>query len=635
MKFSKSILALVLLSYSLATQNLGAYWGDEHDASVEVLKNKITYDVKANGNYVVTINQRVKILDESARKSYSVQHVVFDKSRSHIRILKALTILERDRFPIDSDKIEIKTVASKNGFQEMYQAMIPFEHATIGSILQLKYEIDYFAPSTPNYFHCFQGLNEGRTLWRHAIFEINSELPLFTKFNDPTNSLQIEKDDSKPFRWTVSLIKPHARFLAGEPDDSFIEPAEQTYCSFSSEVDFYRIGRYFGTKYEQVLLSKLPEKLQSIFLICQKTEDETQQMNAAVSHIIEAIHYLGSWNTAQGHLFPRPLDEIAKTGYGDCKEYTVCLAAILRELGHQANPALVKRGEVYCEYDEPAALDQFNHIIVKAIGKSGKIYWIDPTNTVTMIDGIFPDIADRPALVLHPEAPLYERIPKIDYRKNKSHRIESIVLEPEDNQFKQKRMGTLEYMGERAIRTTSRIFSNPTSVAENIFIKILCDYQNPITKKITIPKEQSREVKNITIEFQLEEYANLLRTNYGTAILFDHNVWSQGYLQLSEKNQGSFYFGAPGTMVIEKIYCDLKSENLDELSFEIHSPWVNVKFCVNQTEKGIKVILTLEKLKSIIYSKELKSDEFQTLRRKLQQYSNPSALIFSKTIYHK
>ncbi len=626
---SKSTLFVAVLSCFFAAQNAAAYWGDEGDVSPEIVKYKTTFDVKADGKYVVTINQRARILDENARKTVSVQRIAFDKSRSRLRILKAMTIRDNERFPLALDKIEMKSQANGNGFEDMYQAMIPFEHATIGSILQLKYEIDYFAPCIPNYFGYHKGFESGGLLWSHAMIQIKSEIPLFTKFNDPTNSLHIDKDDSGPFSWTIRLVKPYARFLLGEPDDSYMEPAEQTYVSFSSEASFDRMGRYFGARYEQVLQSTLPEKLESIRLLCEKIEDETQQMNTAVSHVIEAIHYLGSWNTADGHLIPRPLDVISNTGYGDCKEYSVCLAAILRVLGHQAWPTLVETGEVYWAYDEPASMRQFNHAIVKAIGKSGKTYWIDPTNTVTMVGSIFPDIADRPALVLHAQMPNYEQIPSIDYRKSKTLRAESITLEQGGNRFKQLRQGTINDVGELALDNTGAIFSNPSSVVKNKFKQLLCDYQEPRTCTIHLPEERSREVKDLTIAYEIEEYTSLLRTNNGVGLLFSHD-WATKYLELSENNQGAFFVGSPQTMSLDQIYKGMKADNLDSLCFEIHSPWVNAKCELIQTEEGIRRIETVEALKSHISSKDLKSEEFRTFKKQLEQNCNASAIIFSK-----
>lgn len=75
---------------------------------------------------------------------------------------------------------------------------------------------------------------------------------------------------------------------------------------------------------------------------------------------------------------PRPLAEIARTRFGDCKDKSVLLAALLRALGEDAWPALVNSTagpDLERRTPSPYA---FNHAIV-AVRRGESWRWIDPT----------------------------------------------------------------------------------------------------------------------------------------------------------------------------------------------------------------------------------------------------------------
>ncbi|MDE4940907.1 transglutaminase, partial [Francisella tularensis subsp. holarctica] len=61
----------------------------------------------------------------------------------------------------------------------------------------------------------------------------------------------------------------------------------------------------------------------------------------------------------------------------------------------------------------------FNHAIVYVKGFVEKEFLIDPTNNISMTYGLFPDIANRHALILDREGFLFKRIPYVDFYESK------------------------------------------------------------------------------------------------------------------------------------------------------------------------------------------------------------------------
>ena len=100
---------------------------------------------------------------------------------------------------------------------------------------------------------------------------------------------------------------------------------------------------------------------------------------SALKFVQNEIRYAGI-EIGQGSHRPRSPGMVLQTRFGDCKDKTLLLIAMLRGLGIEATPVLVHT-------DDGPALAQrlptpyaFNHVIVRArLGQS--VYWLDATNS--------------------------------------------------------------------------------------------------------------------------------------------------------------------------------------------------------------------------------------------------------------
>jgi len=544
-----------------------------------------------------------------------------------LKIIEAKTTNNGEEIIVPKEKIEDKPLASDPlGLQKEHQILIPFERVTVGSIVHIKLRKHLFNPQFKSYFSLFFTFGEDFVAKKGKI-RIESELPLFLKSNDPRHSLAImESKDKGKHIVQIDLKKPIFETLFDETDDSFGEHALFTFVSLSTEKDYERVGKLTANFYQPLLTSSLPGELQKIRTVASQTKDEADCIDTVVAHLIEKISYLGSWNTAEGLMAPRSLDAIITSGYGDCKEYSACLSAILNSLGYKARIALVKRSMIYLDDESLPTLEKFNHAIVKVISPSGKTYWIDPTNIVTMANGIFPDIADRPVLVLDPENPTYERIPPIDYRHAISRYSETITIK--DNGYVGTE-GSFSFEGETAKDCVEYLNMHHISTVKEAFIKKLCRSSDPINPTLTISECKTCQVKPVNATFSYGENHSLPYTNLGWAFPLKGSLFKP-YISRSQKDEGALYVGYPQTIIKKKIFKNVSAENLQQLAFSIQTPWLNAKRELSVTKEGIIVTETIEILKNIIPAKELKSKEFAKLKETLRKYCEGGSIVFSK-----
>jgi transglutaminase-like putative cysteine protease len=126
------------------------------------------------------------------------------------------------------------------------------------------------------------------------------------------------------------------------------------------------------------------------------------QVVAAIRFVQDDIRYLGI-EMGRGSHEPRQPAVVMSQRYGDCKDKALFLAALLRELGVEAYPALVNT-KLRSHLDDflPSPF-LFDHVITEVLD-GGRTYWIDGTladqgGTLATID----TPSDERALIVRPQ----------------------------------------------------------------------------------------------------------------------------------------------------------------------------------------------------------------------------------------
>ena len=146
--------------------------------------------------------------------------------------------------------------------------------------------------------------------------------------------------------------------------------------------------------------------------IKEQWKTEQQQIAAAIQFVQDRVRYTGINSGIGGWVPDNPGDILARR-FGDCKDKSVLLTALLRELGVEAHPVLVdtREGEVLSRYLPTPTT--FDHMIVHIPDYRGRSYWIDPTRSLQGIglDVLAQGYYDHALIPAQPERGLvqYER----------------------------------------------------------------------------------------------------------------------------------------------------------------------------------------------------------------------------------
>ncbi len=175
--------------------------------------------------------------------------------------------------------------------------------------------------------------------------------------------------------------------------------------------------------------------------ICLSAVNDENKVIHLLNYVQNDIRYLGIEFGVNSHK-PSPPQETLERRFGDCKDKTVALIALLSAMGFESYPVLVntrlEKG-IGALHPTPRA---FNHVLIRT-AVNGKHYWLDPVRTYQgmNLDNLYqPDYGM--ALVLAPGETELTTIPEnrsqvgvrieetidlqADFQKDPSYRLTSI-----------------------------------------------------------------------------------------------------------------------------------------------------------------------------------------------------------------
>ena len=573
--------------------------------------------INEDGTYEETVEFQITLLREQARSMAAKFSLPYNGSCESIEIIEAKSILDSKEYPVTKNLITDKEIdGNKQGFDDYKQISLSFPKNEVGASIYLKYKKTFKeVPVKQEFFtNGYYGYNG---LWKKSDINIDSKIALKIQVNDPHKNLSVKTESIKDkpnyfYKAQIKLVKPIINYTINEVSQSSLNSDKHTYFTITSLDDWQTLGNKISAQYTEILEKPLPTMFSEISEIAAKEKNTVDQINKVTTLLNEKIEYFGSWQSINGKFVPQDFNLVAKKQSGDCKDFAAITTKILNSLGYKANMVLVLRGAgIQSKPDAIPNAFEFNHAMVRAVAPSGKTYWIDPTNSISMADGLFADIAEKYALVIDNENSAYEQIPEISEEHAK-------VLITDTIQDDKVAILTVKLLGEKSTQLTAAHLYLSNQAAEdwlyNGFVSSNIDQENRINT--VIPKLTSRVVTPIDITLQYKDPNMFSKTNLGRAYslnkttpLFLNNIIKVDVNQ----DINDLYLDHPRTLERKTIFKNIKIQNLESLNFNLENKFVSLS---RQSQiQGNDTIITDKAIihKSWIENSELKSEEFKKL----------------------
>ena len=631
----------ILICFFIFSNLTEARWGNKKDVAVVYNFIRDLYKVEKDGTYTFEQEFKAKVVKSSGIDGFTTFRLYYNGQSEKLEILLAKTINDGKEFVVNPKFIQDKPLASSHkGFDQTHQVLIAFPHVQVGSYVYIQYRVHVKIAPYRNFFSYF-GMHNSMALILNSETKIESALPLFYKVNNPKRflktSYQIHKGKNRRYVFTYRFRRP---FTAAIEDEKFWFPERDLFpwVEVTTTRKWSKMVEHLVPKYEKVIAAPLPELHMKILKSARKIKTGPEdQIDFVVSSLIEKIRYLGDWRPVRGGHIPRPLSIIVKAGFGDCKDLSVSLVAILRHMGFKAQVGLVYRHWSLYGYEGFRLPNggAFNHAIVRAeIG--GKIFWLDPTNIVSYSRGLFGDIADKPVLVLQEPKSKMDRTPKLHKEGAEIHLTQNFSI-TKGGLTKVK--GDIQFKGRSAISFTGGSLYKSKESLDYLFI----EFSGVDTSILNHWKVKGYNLKSrIVKDFSVQIYYGLEKgqgpfgywTQLGPVfrLPFPGDIsalWSRLFYIKTRDRVSGLGLGQPRRLVLTSKLKNIKSVGNLNISCNPKSRWAD--FSREVESLNPLVVKDVYELKlPYITAKELKSREFSNFQKNIRRCFEQFLIVYKK-----
>ncbi|CAO5680220.1 MAG: hypothetical protein HEEMFOPI_00468 [Holosporales bacterium] len=615
----KKILSLLIIAISA----IWARFATETETSYDVEFCQKTFTINKDGTYDVETEVVYLIKNEMGRDQLAkfVHH--YREGTETFVVLDAKTIFDGKEYIVKKNDIEDKELASPtNGFQSKRQVIVAYPQAKVGAKLYRKTKFTSKLVITKNHFYTYLSpLEDG---WvQHTKIIVKSEIPLKSKMNDPYDLLEFKAEDEKDGYFknaTFTLKKPATDWVLRDIP-GHLSNKKTTWISLSSLDTWENILKDLIPHYDDVMNAKLPPLYKSIVEKAKEKTTDSEKIETVISMLAENVQYLGSWMTFNGMYIPRPFEEVEKSRFADCKDFSSGTVAMLRQLGFKAEVIFVARGENQPDYDGLPYLF-CNHAMVKAIGHDGKIYWLDPTNFVSTTH-ILSDDADRSVIVPVDHEKKLAALEKTGQVHPFMVQKTDVITIRDDNRLEHDI--TVHFSDTYAMTislTGIHLRLSPEVIEDFLYQQFV---EGAVKKedrlKAQIPELKSRVIR--PVEFSLKFISDdLVNSNYGKAYFYrSHDGFLSTIVNIRpEENVNDWLFDISQTKGVyenKTVIMGKKIKNPESLCFNLETPWFKVTRHVSFENHNSIIQERIDVLTGFIKNEDLKSETFLNAQKKL------------------
>jgi len=316
-----------------------------------------------------------KITDNVGIQSASTISATYDPVYQNISFHKVSIIRDGkviDKLDISNfQSIRRETRADNYVYDGTLNALLNISDVRTGDIVDMSYTVKGFNPIHNGSFSNSFYLNDIEPYGK-LYYKFISDKELNYKAYNTTISPKIEKKKGFTYTWIATNTKK-AAYENNTPNWklTYATVFISTYNSWKEVVDWGVDVYDIKTKPNAALLKKIKK-------IKRGYSNDAKRIKVTLNFVQNEIRYL-ALSSGIGGYKPFSPNKIFDNRYGDCKDKSILMVAMLREMGIESYPMLVNTNLLNTVTDLPPSHKIFNHCVVKVIDKAKNEYWFDPT----------------------------------------------------------------------------------------------------------------------------------------------------------------------------------------------------------------------------------------------------------------
>lgn len=409
------------------------------DAGALILLREDEY-VIGDDRMTLTMHRVIKILNDRGKEKYGEVKIAYDSTHETATIVLARTI-KKDETIVTVGKKDIHEVTPWADFPlySNYKVKIASMPEVLpGSVIEYKAVVTSYKLLAGKEFQFRFGTQFTEPYLLERLIQV---VPKGREFNIHYVRLEARPKieplgENYRYTWTIKDVPE----IISEPDMppwADISPLiwVSSFQSWKAVSDWWWDLALGQIEVDEAIQAKVAELIQG-------KGTDFEKAKAIYQYVASQVRYVGI-EFGESGFKPHRAPEIFENKYGDCKDQSVLLVAMLKEAGISANLVLISTRSNGKLINEIPAL-QFNHAIAH-VNIEGKDYWMDPTVETAAFGELPGDDQDTEVLVFFPESAEFIRVPLFTPEEN------SVIEERTwnlDEQGSLEGMTTTTYLGE-------------------------------------------------------------------------------------------------------------------------------------------------------------------------------------------
>lgn len=390
-----------------------------------ILKNQTTYVVQADGRYTKEQVEEVQINTDQGVKERGQFHMSFSSTLQALEVLQAYTITkDGKRINVQPSEIREQQSPASAGapmFDDHKVKVVVFPAVEIGARLGIHTRMTQKTPLFKGHFYDLQAA------WPQVefkSFEVTVKAPKSMKLQVAANKMnggEVPSEDpvQQVWKWSQQNVKASPPEMAAtSPHERIPHVAMTSFASYADAAKAY-LERAQPKSAVTPGIQKLADDI-----TCGMT-DRRQQAQALYQWVNHNIRYVAIF-LGFGGVVPHEAQAIADARYGDCKDKTTLLQALLSAKGIASSTALINATDVYWLPSIAMPTTAFNHAITYIPEFN---LFVDATPGKAMFGTLSPQLLGKHALVIQ-NAKGEPEMMKVPYGESGTHAVQiDTVLE--------------------------------------------------------------------------------------------------------------------------------------------------------------------------------------------------------------
>lgn len=342
---------------------LGAAPAQATRSEATIINSRIHYQIQDDGRHVVEDIGALRIETPQAVQRFAQVPIPFSGSLQKLDVLAAYVVgKDGKRVDVPADRILVQQTPQSAGaptFDDGKVKVVVFPAVEVGSVLHLHTRRTQLKPLFPGHF---SAVENSLGMFDIERAEITVQAPAGLQLNIDAvgmagGPVAAGAQGEQRWRWTLNNWKA----LPFEVGSVAVQDASPRVAMTTLADDRAAAAAYAARALPAAAVTPAIQKLADD--ITAGLSDSKAQAQALYHWVSANIRYVAIFLDLGG-VVPHSADEVAKVRYGDCKDHTTLLAALLSAKGIKSSPVLANADLRYWRPGVPAIPGVFNHAIL-------------------------------------------------------------------------------------------------------------------------------------------------------------------------------------------------------------------------------------------------------------------------------